>query len=491
MAVEYPTAKVSYKGNGSTRTFSFNFPIRKEEHLQVTTTNLTTMEVKVLNLGADYDVVPIDNTYPSDGGSITYPRDISTPALAEGMTITITRIVPYTQPDVYSENSTLIPKQIENSLDNLEYQIQQVNDKADSSVRIPDGVDYNNDEFVNKLFTAGVNAKQSETNAKQSETNAKNSELSASESAQIATTKASEASTSETNAKNSEDKSKQSETNAKASADKAKQSETNAKNSATRAGQSAQTATTKASEASTSATSAGQSAQTAIAKASEASTSETNAKQSETLAKQYADEAKESASGIGNPVSSITVQDATLTVSKADGGAEEITVDNVEHAKVAKTLAGLTELLKKLNPIGKVWTSTDPTNPRDILGFGTWEAMPAGRVLLAQGKSDWGTTYEAGSTGGEATHTNTINEMPSHNHVGSTNATGSHTHSIDDVKYRAGMIGSDGSARVSGQKQTGSAGNHTHTVTINDTGGNQPHNNMQPYISVYMWKRTA
>lgn len=54
-------------------------------------------------------------------------------------------------------------------------------------------------------------------------------------------------------------------------------------------------------------------------------------------------------------------------------------------------------------PIGSIYMSVSSTSPADLFG-GTWEVMPAGRVLLAQGEAEWGTTYTAGSTGGEATH---------------------------------------------------------------------------------------
>ena len=98
-----------------------------------------------------------------------------------------------------------------------------------------------------------------------------------------------------------------------------------------------------------------------------------------------------------------------------------------------------------------------------------------------------------------ATHRIAVGEMPSHSHTGSTNTTGEHTHSIGtadisgehldlspntgDTLYniRSGYI-----TRV-----TANAGNHAHIVTINNTGGNQPHNNMQPYLAVYMWKRIS
>ena len=155
------------------------------------------------------------------------------------------------------------------------------------------------------------------------------------------------------------------------------------------------------------------------------------------------------------------------------------------------------DTMKKIYPVGSIYMSTVSTNPATLFGFGTWEAMPAGRVLLAQGKSDWGTTYEAGSTGGEATHKLTVGEIPSHNHTGSINTAGEHTHSLT-LKALWGDGNGSGNGWAGDTRDGGSrtntfstVGNHTHTVTINSTGSGQPHNNLQPYISVYMWKRTV
>lgn len=151
------------------------------------------------------------------------------------------------------------------------------------------------------------------------------------------------------------------------------------------------------------------------------------------------------------------------------------------------------ELVDILYPVGHIYMSTNSANPGTLFPGTTWEALPAGRVLLAQGTSEWGTEYAAGSTGGEATHTLTRTEMPSHNHSGSTNSTGAHTHGA------AGNRGWDGTSKFGFSDQTtttatlntNSAGSHSRTVTIGNTGGGSAHNNMQPYLSVYMWKRTA
>ena len=163
-------------------------------------------------------------------------------------------------------------------------------------------------------------------------------------------------------------------------------------------------------------------------------------------------------------------------------------------AKIAY-LTDCTDTLKKVYPVGSIYMSTVSTNPATLFGFGTWEAMPAGRVLLAQGKSSWGTTYNAGSTGGEATHRLTVGELPAHNHTASTNTTGNHTHQFQ-------LYGPNGNTNMNfpsdfdtnyarNKGTTLSAGNHSHTININNTGSSQSHNNMQPYLTVYMWKRTA
>ena len=186
--------------------------------------------------------------------------------------------------------------------------------------------------------------------------------------------------------------------------------------------------------------------------------------------------------------------------------------------------------------------SVNNSNPSTLFG-GTWEEIQ-GKFLL--GRS---TGHAAGTTGGEETHTLTSNEMPAHTHNGpshthtgpshthtiashthtaSTASAGAHTHKLNRAKLAA-----SGTARYAVQdassnpnntyKSTQSAGAHTHTVTVNgsgqlttaasgtgvtgasgtgntgasgtgatsSTGGGAAHNNMPPYLAVYMWKRTA
>lgn len=146
------------------------------------------------------------------------------------------------------------------------------------------------------------------------------------------------------------------------------------------------------------------------------------------------------------------------------------------------------------HPVGSIYESTDSTSPATLFG-GTWEAMDAGRVLVAQGKAATGTTFTAGATGGEETHKLTTSEMPAHNHTMS--SAGEHNHefagtqSSSDNKTAEYEYTEDYNRTRAWLKTnyTQKSGSHTHT--INSTGGGEAHNNMPPYIAVYRWVRTA
>ena len=130
-------------------------------------------------------------------------------------------------------------------------------------------------------------------------------------------------------------------------------------------------------------------------------------------------------------------------------------------------------LLEAAYPVGAVYLSASSTSPGTLFGFGTWERIQD-RFLLAAGSS-----YGAGSTGGEAEHTLTTDEMPEH------------FHPILDQAAGAG----NGYAGGTGGFFSLAAGRAQNTEywwsNTWYSGGSKPHNNMPPYLAVYVWKRTA
>lgn len=141
-------------------------------------------------------------------------------------------------------------------------------------------------------------------------------------------------------------------------------------------------------------------------------------------------------------------------------------VATLNAAKLAKT-----ELLDAVYPIGSLYMSVSAAEPNTLFG-GTWERLKD-RFLLAAGD-----TYAAGTAGGEAAHTLTVEEMPSHNH--------SLSDPIDKNSIKLGSMTGDANWAL-----TKRAASYDYNLTTNNTGGGAAHNNMPPYLTVYMWKRTA
>lgn len=126
-------------------------------------------------------------------------------------------------------------------------------------------------------------------------------------------------------------------------------------------------------------------------------------------------------------------------------------------------------------PVGSIYQTTSSTfNPQTTWG-GTWERIKD-RFLLAAGD-----TYTGGSTGGEATHKLTTQEMPSHTHTMYVNNDGSA--SSWSPTFGDYLIKPDG--------VTTSKKNYQAKLAQNGAGLDQAHNNMPPYLAVYIWKRTA
>ena len=177
----------------------------------------------------------------------------------------------------------------------------------------------------------------------------------------------------------------------------------------------------------------------------------------------------------GATFASGAVDDVSTQLS---GGAIIVKDGGVTEQKLGDgsvTLQKLATAVKDaLYPVGSIYTNaTNATNPATLIGFGTWVAFGAGKVPVGIDASD--TDFDtAEETGGAKTHTLTISEIPSHNH--DTNSTGQYFKSD-------GATGAGSNAWTTqtsgGSRLTGSSG------------GGQSHNNLQPYVVVYMWKRTA
>ena len=127
---------------------------------------------------------------------------------------------------------------------------------------------------------------------------------------------------------------------------------------------------------------------------------------------------------------------------------------------------------KLLYPIGSIYMSIQDTNPSVFFG-GTWERIAKGKTLVGVDESD--TDFNASSkTGGEKTHTLTIDEMPKHRHT------------LD--YYSVGTGGGGKGAPYNGINDSFVGGDPS---GINYEGANNPHNNIQPYYTCYIFVRTA
>ena len=143
----------------------------------------------------------------------------------------------------------------------------------------------------------------------------------------------------------------------------------------------------------------------------------------------------------------------------------------------------------KSYPVGSIYISTSSENPGNIYG-GTWEEYGKGRTLVGVDSSDSDfSTVE--KLGGEKSHTLTIDEMPSHNHVERMFLDQSGYSSVKPAGYAYYIYSTQSSNVITWTNTKLSNVNYWKIGVTEDKGGSQAHNNLQPYITTYMWKRTA
>ena len=206
-------------------------------------------------------------------------------------------------------------------------------------------------------------------------------------------------------------------------------------------------------------------------------------------------------------VVSAAIDSATGILTLQTRGGQTLTVGSVESDDA------VTNAVNAAYPVGSIFMSTIATDPATQLGVGTWQAWGTGRVPVGvdAAQTEFNLTEK---TGGAKTHTLTSSEMPNHNHSythdhASVNTdSDNHDHNIA-FQVAETTTASGAMARVTDIQDAGPGGGTTyHATSGSDThwhsvdipshtgstayvGGGAAHNNLQPYITCYMWKRTA
>lgn len=143
--------------------------------------------------------------------------------------------------------------------------------------------------------------------------------------------------------------------------------------------------------------------------------------------------------------------------------------DDKSKAEMADIIA---EIIGRMYPVGSIYMSVRNVNPGTLFG-GTWTAWGSGRVPVGinANDADFNTVEK---TGGAKTHTLTVNEIPVH------------SHDVGVIEQTGGLSGVSSGSSLYVQTSTQMA-----VKTSTNAGGSQPHSILQPYITCYMWKRTA
>ena len=164
----------------------------------------------------------------------------------------------------------------------------------------------------------------------------------------------------------------------------------------------------------------------------------------------------------------------------------ETDLDNA-YAKVADeneylTKAEIKELINEskveMYPIGSIYITTNEQNPSEYLG-GEWESYGEERTIVGAGtgtdENNVQKMFEINQTGGEYQHTLTVNEMPAHKH------------DAWSLRFNLTYVSTGKYALAAHFTANGEMSGGM----MENNGGDQPHNNIQPYVVTYIWKRIS
>ena len=202
-----------------------------------------------------------------------------------------------------------------------------------------------------------------------------------------------------------------------------------------------------------------------------------------------------------------TSQKFKVIISSGGNGVESLTPTAADDNKVAiadsTTATGwkFASILDLVYPVGSIYMSVDPRNPHEFIG-GTWVEWGKGKVPVGVDKDD-NDFNAAGKEGGEKTHYLSVSEMPSHSHEGTYTSPKSETTGKPDNngEYSNTKYSVHYGVTQEGMRYVETSSGAVVPIPLNNViesihgvypnGGSQAHNNLQPYITCYMWKRTA
>ena len=160
------------------------------------------------------------------------------------------------------------------------------------------------------------------------------------------------------------------------------------------------------------------------------------------------------------------------------------TQSSTDSSTKLATTAFVQAVASTLFPVGAIYSATVSTNPATLLGFGTWTAFGAGRVMMGAGTGGGG-TYTAGATGGSKDAI-----VVSHTHTATVTDPG-HLHTYTRYSSQQIQSGSSTACWTGDSTQNTSTATTGITVSNSTTGSSGTDANLPPYIVVYMWQRTA